>query len=80
VIGQLGPRMRQVVGIGDCHTGRDSFRNGHGASHCNQREICAKVREAIELSFGWSVEWPAAFTGWAKKNKPLPLVHIFAKY
>jgi len=44
LVGRLGPRIRQIVGIGDCPTARGNFGN--------LWRICAKVREPIELPFG----------------------------
>jgi len=56
LVGRLGQRMRQVIGIGDCPTQMGNFGVGYGASNCNQwgtlLRSCAKVREAIELPFG----------------------------
>jgi len=36
MVGWLGPRMRQVVGISDCPMARGNFGGGYGASYCNQ--------------------------------------------
>ena len=35
IIGRAGPGMRQVVGFGDRFTGRGTFGDGFGATHCN---------------------------------------------
>ena len=43
MMGKLGPRMRQVVGIRDCPTLRDNFRASYGASHCNLWGLCGVV-------------------------------------
>jgi len=42
MVGQLGPSMRQVVGVGDCPK-RRGFWGGHRASLCNQRRLCGVV-------------------------------------
>ena len=39
MMGPLGPRMRQLDGVGDCHTGSGSFGGKYGASHCNQGDL-----------------------------------------
>ena len=35
-IGQMGPRMRQLVGFGDQSTGKGTFGGAFGVRHCNQ--------------------------------------------
>jgi len=47
LVGRLGPRMRWVVGIGDCFAERGNF--GGGCEALMHR--CVKVCEAIELPF-----------------------------
>jgi len=43
VIGHLGPRMKQAVGVGDCSMARGSFGDICVASHCNQWGLCCIV-------------------------------------
>jgi len=43
MVGRLGQRMRQVVGIGNCPTGRGNFGGGCGAPHCKQCGLCGVV-------------------------------------
>jgi len=55
MVDRLGPRMRQIVGIGDCPTERGNFWGRYGASHYNQWGVCGvvvQVCEPIELAFG----------------------------
>ena len=35
ITGRTGPGMSQVVGFGDRFTGRGTFWDGFGATHCN---------------------------------------------
>jgi len=45
VVGRLGQRMRQAVGIGDCPTARDDYGvdvRRHIVS-CNQLGVCGRV-------------------------------------
>jgi len=49
MVGRQGPRMRQVVGIGNHPQRNGQFWGGYGALHCNQWALC---HEPIELPFG----------------------------
>jgi len=41
VVGRLGPRMRQIVGICDCPTGMGDFRGDVGHPIVTSREFVA---------------------------------------
>jgi len=45
LVGQLGPRMRQIVGIGNGPVGKGNFGGGYGASNCNQWGLCGIVMQ-----------------------------------
>jgi len=43
VVGRLGPRMRQVVEVGDYTTAMGNFWDGWQASHCNLWGLCGTL-------------------------------------
>ena len=59
-----GPGMRQVVGLGDRSTGRDTFRGEFGARYCNPWGLYA-VGDVSASTVGaaaswWCVRWAEA--------------------
>ena len=53
IIGQTGPRMRQIVGFGDPSTGRGTFGGEFGARHCNQWGLTfAATRPSFQITLG----------------------------
>jgi len=55
MVGWLGPRMRQVIGIGNCPTAKGNFGGVCGMSCTKQWALlhsCIKVYKAIKLPFG----------------------------
>ena len=52
VVGQTGPRMRQVVGFGDRSTGRANFGGEFGVCHCNQWGLCGATQPYSQITLG----------------------------
>jgi len=60
--GLLGPRMRQMVGIGDCPTSRGNFRGVYGHPSVTSRgtfwHSYARLHERSSCHLGCEWDWP----------------------